>query len=263
MDGSTVFVICYSAHESWAQRSCARHESGHVKMKRRIFMSMCLMFLPLVGCAQDYIVLLNGNTLKTKAIRISKDSITYKDYENQDGQELSLLKSDVLRITYEDGLEQAFSIEDLGEKQEKPAVTSTLAVSYQQGGKSRKQMEQDRLEQESRLWETVGGALYFGGAILGIASGFYLTANGLHTVSGCVFVSGFVVGFIPLLICDIVSSSLSHKADMLAYTPIMQYDFYLGDNSLSASLGSISMLCPGTNYMQQNHAIGAGLNFGF
>ena len=78
-------------------------------MKRYILLVMAFMFIAIVSKAQDIITLTNGNTLQAKVLTITPTEVTYKDYNNQDGPTITILKAGVTSIAYANGTKTVFT----------------------------------------------------------------------------------------------------------------------------------------------------------
>lgn len=63
-------------------------------------------------CAQDTITLKNGEEIEAKVLEITPDIIKYKKFNNLDGPTISILKSEVFMIKYENGTKDVFGVED-------------------------------------------------------------------------------------------------------------------------------------------------------
>ncbi|GAB4131113.1 MAG: hypothetical protein Fur0041_01100 [Bacteroidia bacterium] len=61
------------------------------------------MFIACAAFAQDKIQLKNGNQVTAVVLEVSPDYVKYKRYENQSGPTYSIPKSEVIRITYQNG----------------------------------------------------------------------------------------------------------------------------------------------------------------
>jgi hypothetical protein len=66
--------------------------------------------------AQDYIITLNGDEIKSKVIEVNISDIKYKKFENANGPIYSILKSEILFIKYENGTKEKYSTSGLKKK---------------------------------------------------------------------------------------------------------------------------------------------------
>lgn len=76
-------------------------------------------FIAQLSFSQDIILLKNGSELKAKVLEINPLQIKYKMFSNINGPTYVVNKSDVVRITYEDGTADVFQIVDNTKKTEK------------------------------------------------------------------------------------------------------------------------------------------------
>jgi hypothetical protein len=77
-------------------------------MKRLLFFVICLFNLSIVF-SQDVIITTSGDKIKAKVSEIGIDQIKYKKFENQEGPVISILKTDVFMINYENGTKDIFN----------------------------------------------------------------------------------------------------------------------------------------------------------
>jgi hypothetical protein len=71
-------------------------------MKKLLFSAVFLVFAITVN-GQDYIILRNGDEIKSKVLELGQSEIKYKKYDNIDGPSYVFAKSDVFMIKYENG----------------------------------------------------------------------------------------------------------------------------------------------------------------
>jgi|GEM_PF-683527 len=76
-------------------------------MKKLIFAILVLFTCQL--SAQDYIILLNGDEIKSKVLEINDNTIKYKKYSNLSGPTYSLKKSEIFLIKYQSGDKDIFN----------------------------------------------------------------------------------------------------------------------------------------------------------
>ena len=63
--------------------------------------------------AQDKIFQSNGNVIEAKIKTVGPNSITYKQWANQQGPDYTIYKADVDKVKYENGIEEKFSSDGL------------------------------------------------------------------------------------------------------------------------------------------------------
>ena len=77
-------------------------------MKKSLF--TLIAFFTFLACqAQDVLVKRNGEEIEVKVLEIALQEIKYKRFDNQDGPVISILKSDVFMIKYENGTKTVFN----------------------------------------------------------------------------------------------------------------------------------------------------------
>ena len=84
-----------------------------------------------IANAQDIIVKNDGEIIKAKVIEIGETSIRYKNYLNQEGPTYSINISNVLSLTYENGLKENFSnvsVEEVDREKTNNSSSVTNAV---------------------------------------------------------------------------------------------------------------------------------------
>lgn len=78
-------------------------------MKNKITIVLyCLMLITTISSAQDIITKKNGDDIQAKVIEITLNELKYKNFNNLDGPIISILKSDVILIRYENGTKDVF-----------------------------------------------------------------------------------------------------------------------------------------------------------
>ena len=71
-------------------------------LKTSLFFLIFFFVINIIS-AQDYIILKNGDEIKSKVLEISTSEIKYKKFENIDGPTIVILKSTVFMIKYKNG----------------------------------------------------------------------------------------------------------------------------------------------------------------
>lgn len=82
----------------------------------------CLMFVTIMAKAQDIITKKNGDDIQAKVMEITLNELKYKNFNNLDGPIISILKSDVILVRYQNGSKDVFA-------EEKPIVILQNEVS--------------------------------------------------------------------------------------------------------------------------------------
>lgn len=76
-------------------------------MKKLVFLLFIIIGVQL--SAQDYIMLLNGDEIKSKVLEINNDNIKYKKYSNLNGPTYTINKSEIFLIKYQSGDKDIFN----------------------------------------------------------------------------------------------------------------------------------------------------------
>lgn len=80
-------------------------------MQKISYMLPIFFLMVINGSAQDLIIMKNGDEIKSKVKEITLDVIKYRKHENPDGPVISVLKSEVFMIKYENGTKDIFTKE--------------------------------------------------------------------------------------------------------------------------------------------------------
>lgn len=99
-------------------------------MKQSVFLTFSIALslgFTSVSNAQDQLILQSAEEIKVKVLEIGLETITYKDFDNLEGPNIKIPKSDVFLIIYENG--KTFKVPP-SEKPEdvKPAPTKSLEI---------------------------------------------------------------------------------------------------------------------------------------
>jgi len=76
---------------------------------RKILLLILVSIFALEISAQDLLIKRNGDELETKILEINVQDIKYKRFDNLDGPVITILKSDVFMIKFENGTTETFS----------------------------------------------------------------------------------------------------------------------------------------------------------
>ncbi|MEY2922861.1 MAG: hypothetical protein RL108_1487 [Bacteroidota bacterium] len=78
-------------------------------MKKALFVFFVQLFTLILGVnAQDLITKKNGDDIKAKVLEITLTELKYKNFNNLDGPIISIAKSDVIFVKYENGTKDVF-----------------------------------------------------------------------------------------------------------------------------------------------------------
>jgi hypothetical protein len=78
-------------------------------MKKVLLLVLVCSFLAALAKAQDVISLTNGSQIQAKVLEITPSEVKYKDFNNQDGPVIVILKSTVSSIKYANGTQTLFN----------------------------------------------------------------------------------------------------------------------------------------------------------
>lgn len=82
-------------------------------MKKSIILFLTLVVFIPVAKSQDVITKKTGEDITTKVVEITLNEVKYKKWDNQDGPLISISKSDILMIRYQNGTKDLFNNETL------------------------------------------------------------------------------------------------------------------------------------------------------
>jgi hypothetical protein len=72
-------------------------------------LAIALIFASFLAFTQDFIILKNGDEIKSKVLEINDNNIKYKKYSNQDGPTYTMEKSKIFMIKYASGDKDVFN----------------------------------------------------------------------------------------------------------------------------------------------------------
>jgi hypothetical protein len=78
-------------------------------MKKIILATLTVIFTLGICFAQDVIIKKSGEDIQAKVLEVSQTEVMYKEFANQNGPTLTMLKSDVLMVRYENGTKDIFN----------------------------------------------------------------------------------------------------------------------------------------------------------
>lgn len=91
---------------------------------KKIKTLVCLMALAITCSSQDLITKKDGTDIKAKIVEIGFTDIKYKNWDNQNGPSILMLKSDILIVRYQNGQKEIFNAATT----QSAAVTPTIAA---------------------------------------------------------------------------------------------------------------------------------------
>lgn len=223
---------------------------------KKLLLFLVLIAPALISSAQDVIVKKDGSTIMSKIIEIGINEVKYKKWSNQDGPNYTISISDIKEITYENGEKDVFKEEENTKPQQldnndySRQMAENLAINNR--------LEKERLLSSAKSWRTVGSVWYWINVIGGIGGGIYLYIYGApESTYWIVAGSGFATAFVGLFVFNSIANNKEAAANSIAFTPIINHDFNIGNNTFSASLTLIN------DKQANNTFFGAGLSYKF
>ena len=188
----------------------------------QLFLCMATMLVVNVAQSQDYLYLINSDTIKSKVLEVNENDVKYKDFENPDGPVYTINKSRIDKIIYQNGKVDYFNSVASDNNQnsnqnlpklltfdqlmaftdaEKEAYLSTIGIQsiYEKFKKGQSFTEKGGKLRGAGLFITIGGGVLYGtslviikdrleeGAILYIAGSIALTAGQLLIIASIPF----------------------------------------------------------------------------
>lgn len=69
----------------------------------QLFLCMAILLVVNVARSQDYVYLIDSDTIKSKVLEVNEDNVKYKDFENLDGPVYTINISRIDKIVYQNG----------------------------------------------------------------------------------------------------------------------------------------------------------------
>lgn len=224
-------------------------------MKKILFV-MVLIVSTLSAFAQDVIVMKDGSTILSKVIEISTTEIKYKKWNNQNGPNYTIVKSDVQAINYENGEKETFGEEVAIQSQQVNDNDYSSQMAESMAASNR--LQKERLLASAKSWRTVGKVWYWVNLLGGIGGGIAMYASGYKQSTYWICAgSGIASSLIGLGICSAVANNKEKAANSIASVSLIKQDFDLGNSGFSAGIDLMS------DHNLREKAIGLGLSFNF
>ena len=188
----------------------------------QFFLCMAILLVVNVAQSQDYVYLINSDTIKSKVLEVNEDNVKYKDFENLDGPIYTINKSRIDKIIYQNGKVDYFNSVASDNNQnsnqnlpklltfdqlmaftdaEKEAYLSTIGIQsiYEKFKKGQSFTEKGKRLRGTGVFITIGGCVLYGtslviiedrkeeGAILYVAGSVALTAGQLLIIASIPF----------------------------------------------------------------------------
>lgn len=225
-------------------------------MRKYLFL-IFLFASTLTASAQDVIVKKDGSTILSKVIEIGTAEIKYKKWNNQNGPNYTISKSEVQAINYENGDKETFGEEVVTQPQQQfnyNDYQSQMAESMAANNR----LQKERLLASAKSWRTVGNVWYWVSFLGGIGGGIALYSSGYKESTYWICAgSGVASALIGLGICSAVANNKEKAANSIASVPLIKQDFDLGNSRLSAGIDLMN------DQNMRERAIGLGLSLNF
>lgn len=228
---------------------------------KKIMFAMVLLASTLAASAQDVIVKKDGSTILSKVIEIGTAEIKYKKWNNQNGPNYTIAKSDVQAINYENGEKETFGNEVVTQPQQQFNYTdyqSQMAESMAANNR----LQREKLLSSAKAWDKAGGWVFGISFVGGLVTGLILEGdvkdNFFENTTYLVCCgAGLVVGIGGELICNSISNNKERLANTITASHIIQQDFIIGNSRLSAGID----LMNDQNMREKTIGLGLSLNF--
>lgn len=228
---------------------------------KRILFTMMLFASTLSASAQDVIVKKDGSTILSKVIEIGTTEVKYKKWNNQNGPNYTIAKSDVQAINYENGEKETFGNEVGSQPQQQFNYTDYQSQMAESMAASNR-LQREKLLSSAKSWNKAGGWVFgisfAGGVVTGLILEGDVKDNFFDNTTYLICCGvGLAVGIGGMLICKSVANNKEHLANTITATHIIQQDFNLGNSRLSAGIVLMN------DQYTKDRTLGLGLNFSF
>ena len=131
---------------------------------------LLVIFIPLLGSAQDNIIFKNGSEVQAKVIEISPEIVKYKRFDNLEGPDYTVYRREVFMVQFENGTSEVLSPIDF---------TQALSTGVAGESSSSAKVAKHRSPGLALLFSALvpGGGQYYNGDYWkgGIMSGLWMT----------------------------------------------------------------------------------------
>lgn len=219
---------------------------------KRFILSLVAIIITSVCFAQDIIVQKDGSIIQAKVLEVGTTEVKYKKWSNQDGPSYAIAKSNILAITYQNGEKESFNDQPVMENLNQH--TSTYNNDVLKALNAGNSIQKQKLLASAKNWRVAGKVIYWGGF--------------LGTIGGCLAFVDDKIPYVPLTVgilssiglgavCNHIADNKESAAHSIASIHIIQQDYSLGSNRLTAGVDYLKCEC--TN----ERTIGLGLSFSF
>lgn len=224
----------------------------------KIVLTILLFASSLFVCAQDVIVDKNGSTILSKVVEVGTTEIKYKKWNNLNGPNYSILKSEVQSINYENGLKDVFNEIQTTQPQAPYKYQGQIATGVLENNR----LEKEKLIANSESWKEagvwVGTISFLGGMIVGlilegdVKEDFFDNTTYLACTG-----AGLAVGIIGISICNSISNKKLKLAQTITASHILKHYYEMGNSTLSTSVDLL------TDNLTNNRTLGLGMSLNF
>lgn len=223
---------------------------------KKILLALVLLASALIVSAQDVIVKKDGSTILSKVIEIGTTEVKYKKWNNQNGPNYTIAKSDVQAINYENGEKETFGEEVASQPQQFNYNDYSSQMAESMAASNR--LQREKLLASAKSWRVVGDVWYWINFIGGVGGGALLYASGYKESTYWICAgSGVASALIGLGICSAVANNKEKAANSIASVPLIKQDFDLGNSRLSAGIDLMN------DHNSREKALGLGLTLSF
>ena len=232
-------------------------------MRKYLFLIM-LLASAITASAQDVIVKKDGSTILSKVIEIGTTEVKYKKWNNLNGPNYTISKSEVQTINYENGEKETFDEEVVTQPQQQFNYTDYQSQMAESMAASNR-LQREKLLSSAKSWRRAGGWVwgisFVGGIIVGLCLDDTIgdTDAGMfdHGTYWLCCGAGLVVGTGGMLICYSIANNKDHLANTITASHIIQQDFNIGNSRLSAGIDLMN------DRKTRDKALGLGLTLNF
>lgn len=180
----------------------------------KMFLCVAMLLVVLVAQSQDYLFMINSDTLKTKILEVNENDVRYKDFDNLDGPIYTINKSRIDKIIYQNGKVEFFRTGESNDNNntntnvnlpkiltfdelmalkddEKETYLSTINVYsiYEKFMRGNEMTKKGKKLQSSGFFFTVGGAVFVAVSGFAFSNGntFLLSIGAAALTAGQIF----------------------------------------------------------------------------
>lgn len=230
---------------------------------KKVLLLMVLLASFLSASAQDVIVKKDGSTILSKVIEIGTTEVKYKKWNNLNGPNYTISKSDLQAINFENGENETFKDEVVAQPQQFSYNDYSSQIVESMNSSNRYQKE--KLLSSAKAWRRASFwaclVPFAGGIVAGVLlddkigkSDVGLFDCGTYWL--CCGI-GLGVGVAGTLICQSVARNKEKLASTITVSHIIQKGFTISNSRLSAGIDLMN------DQYTKDKALGLGLSYNF